>query len=88
MDEAHERKRLKYADLQSQCKENGWNATCFPVEVGCRGYPATSLLSALGKLGIRGKNRKTIARKIGEAAERASNWLWIKRSEKSWEHQS
>ena len=88
IDEAHERKRLKYVDLQSQCNENGWKTTCFPIEVGCRGFVSTSLVSALGRLGMRGKDRKAVLRKVGEAAERASNWLWIKRNEPVWEHQS
>ena len=87
IDEAHERKRLKYVDLQTQCIENGWKTICFPIEVGCRGFVATSLVTAFGKLGVRGKNRKIVIRKVGEAAERASNWLWIKRQEPAWEHQ-
>ena len=42
VDEAHERKRLKT-----------W---CFPVEVGCRGFPAQSVWRTLGRLGIIGKS--------------------------------
>ena len=72
----------------TQGETEGWKTTCFPVEVGCRGYVAASLLTTLGKLGIRGKTRKSVIKKVGEAAERASNWLWIKRNDNNWEHSS
>ena len=37
MDEAQERKSTKYAELSAECRERGWNTSCFPFEVGCRG---------------------------------------------------
>ena len=86
IDEAHERKRSKYDDLRSQCIDNGWDCWCLPIEVGCRGFVATSVVKTLTKLGIRGKEKRNIIRKVGEVAEKASNWLWIKRSDKLWEH--
>ena len=86
IDENHERKRLKYDELRSQCIANGWDCLCFPIEVGCRGFVATSLVTTLTKLGIRGKTRKKVVREVGEAAEKASNWLWLKRTDSVWEH--
>jgi len=39
----------------------------------------------LSALGIRGGERKRAVGRLGQAAERASSWLWIKREEKSWQ---
>ena len=55
MSEAYERKFLKYDELVEQCKSRGWKTWCFPVEIGCRGYPANSTWRALRTLGIVGK---------------------------------
>ena len=53
--EAHERKATKYQDLVQQCRDKGWQAWLFPVEVGCRGFPAQSVWNTLTALGIRGR---------------------------------
>ena len=86
IEENHERKRLKYNELCNEGIDNGWNCICYPVEVGCRGFVATSLVTTLTKLGIRGKERRNVIRKVGDAAEKASNWLWIKKADSVWEH--
>lgn len=83
-DEAHERKSLKYQDLIMECREKGWQAWLFPMEVGCRGFPAQSVWLVLTTLGVAGRDRKAAVRRIGEAAERASCWLWFKREEEGW----
>ncbi|XP_070684724.1 alpha-2-macroglobulin-like [Pempheris klunzingeri] len=36
-EEAYERKATKYQGLVNQCRDKGWQAWLFPVEVGCRG---------------------------------------------------
>jgi hypothetical protein len=36
VEEAYERKKLRYTDLAADCKEKGWRAIIYPVEVGCR----------------------------------------------------
>ena len=42
----------------------------FPVEVGCRGFPAQSAWKLLTRLGMSGRTRKTtLTRRLGEAAE-------------------
>ena len=48
---AHERKNLKYADLIVDCKNKGSSVWLFPVEVGCRGFPAQSVWKLLTRLG-------------------------------------
>ncbi|XP_057673103.1 uncharacterized protein LOC130904394 [Corythoichthys intestinalis] len=83
-EEAAERKATKYQDLILQCKEKGWQAWLFPMEVGCRGFPAQSVWKTLTALGIAGRERRAAIRRLGEAAERASCWLWSRREELSW----
>ena len=42
----HKKKGDRYrigSDLKARCNANGWTAICLPVEVGARGYSATSL---------------------------------------------
>lgn len=83
-EEAAERKKAKYQALVQECQDKGWTTWLFAVEVGCRGFPANSVWSLLTKVGVRGQKRKAAARRLGEAAERASCWLWHKREEFSW----
>ena len=83
-EQAFERKSTKYQDLLHDCRAKGWQAWLFPVEVGCRGFPAQSVWRMLTAIGITGRERKTAARRMGEAAERASCWLWNRREELSW----
>ena len=70
-EEAHERKSLRYADLMADCKDKGWSVWLFPVEVGCRGFPAQSVWKLLTRVGVSGRTHKT-TRRLGEAAERSS----------------
>lgn len=81
LEEAFERKLSKYAALVSDCQQASWRARCFPVEVGCRGFAAQSLVKAFGTLGIIGERRRRAIRSATDAAERASRWLWLKRGE-------
>ncbi|XP_060083282.1 uncharacterized protein LOC132562552 [Ylistrum balloti] len=81
-DQANERKRAKYSDLMEQCRERGWRTWLFPVDVGCRGFPARSVWKTFQALGVVGRTRKMVVRRLEEAAERASCWLWSRREEK------
>ncbi|XP_039590572.1 uncharacterized protein LOC120514312 [Polypterus senegalus] len=82
MEEANERKRLKYQELIEDCRRRGWKACCEPIEVGCRGYAARSLCKIFARLGITGAAKRRAIKSITEAAERALRWIWIKRSAK------
>ncbi|KAH3898076.1 hypothetical protein DPMN_022275 [Dreissena polymorpha] len=42
-DEVNERKRSKYQELADMCKERRYTTWIFPVEIGCRSYPAQSV---------------------------------------------
>ena len=76
-DEAYERKMAKYTELQEQCGGRGWSTCLFPVEIGCRGFPAQSLWRMLGKLGIKAGDRKRAVGRLELTAEKASIWLSI-----------
>ena len=47
MQEAHERKKLKYTDLASEMGNRGWDTKINPAEVGCCGFVATSTITLL-----------------------------------------
>nr|XP_022314167.1 uncharacterized protein LOC111118822 [Crassostrea virginica] len=47
IEEAYERKNLKYQELVKNCQENGWKIWFFAVEVGCRGFVGQSTWRAL-----------------------------------------
>lgn len=72
-EQAYERKSVKYQDLLHDCRGKRWQAWLFPVKVSCR--------KMLTTIGLTGKERKMATHRIGEAAERASGWLWSRREE-------
>ncbi|XP_078586276.1 uncharacterized protein LOC144868177 [Branchiostoma floridae x Branchiostoma japonicum] len=82
--EAYERKKLKYEELADQCKQQGWRSRVYPVEVGTRGFAGTSLLRLCRDLQIQGKLQSQFVRQVTEEAERSSFVLWIKRKDKCW----
>lgn len=52
MDKANEQKHAKYQELVEQCKKQGWQAHCEPIEVSCRKFERFSLCKALMTLGV------------------------------------
>lgn len=84
MEEAYERKHLRYADLAAEARHRGWKTEVRPVEVGCRGFVGTSTTKLLRDLGVKGKNQRAAIKAASEAAERSSQWLWLKRNDPSW----
>ena len=87
MEEAFERKLLRYLDLVKDCIANRWNVVCYPVEIGAQGFVARSMVRLLKELGMGGKERQTLIRRLGETTE-SSNWLWLKSGEKKWKVKS
>lgn len=83
MEEAFGRKKAKYEELVEACQQKKWIASCFPIEVGCRGFAGQSLWRALSSLGIVGESRRKTILAVINTAESASRWLWLKRQE-SW----
>ncbi|XP_039516167.1 receptor-type tyrosine-protein phosphatase beta-like [Pimephales promelas] len=84
MEAANERKRAKYADLAEACKEAGWKATTWPVEVGCRGFVGSSTVRLLREMGCTGAGCRKAIKELAEEAERGSFWLWLRRKHKVW----
>ena len=81
---AHERKDNRYEALVGECEEAGWKAKHFPVEVGCRGFIATSVTKWMRVAGLRPKKRHTITKDLQATVEKASHWIWLKREDTSW----
>ena len=50
------------------------------IEVGCKGFPATSMASFLKDIGIAGGERNRQLKKIGEVAMTSSRRIW------NWSH--
>ena len=84
VEEAYERKSLKYAEIASQAEKCNWQTKVFPVEVGCRGFVAKTTTRLLKRMGVKGQAFRQAVKSLSEAAERSSNWLWIKRKDSSW----
>ncbi|XP_035862163.1 uncharacterized protein LOC118496075 [Sander lucioperca] len=79
VEEAYERKRLRYAELAADAQQQGWNVKVCPVEVGCRGFIATSTSRLLREMGVRGKAHRQAVKDLFRAAEKGSQWLWMKK---------
>ena len=77
-DEAHERKLLKYDELVSQCRREGWVTTLHAVEVSSRGFIAQSMWRLLKDLNVVGRDRKQAIHGMEEASVRGSAWIWKK----------
>ena len=74
-------KDKKYDHIVTEAIQNGWQAHSFPVEAGCRGFPAKSFSWLLRSLGLPStKCKKTIIDIGKDIAERCSKWLWLKRN--------
>ena len=71
-----ELKKTKYAPLPQEGKTNGWNVQVWTIEVGCKGFPASSMASFLKDLGFAGGERNRTLKKIGEVTENASRRIW------------
>ena len=66
-------KKAKFIDLQTLCIEHGWQTGLFPVEVGCRGFPAQSVWTTLSSLGKVGKQHRAAVKALGQDAEKSKN---------------
>ena len=64
-----------------ECERVGWKVYFFAIEVGCRGFPTSSLSKFLSSLGIVGKRKSQSIDRICDRAEQASFWIWCKRAE-------
>lgn len=86
VEEAYERKKLRYTELAMDAQQRGWSSKIYPVEVGCRGFVASSTIRLLRDLGVQGQALRQTIRAISEVAERSSQWIWMKRKDPCWAH--
>ncbi len=78
IDERHEYKRSEYLDLVHECETRGWKVHCFPFEVGCKGFPSTSLPLFFYRLGAGSRLRRRLLAQAADTASRGSAWVWRK----------
>ena len=81
---AHEQKDNRYQALIEECKEAGWKTIHFPVEVGCRGFIASSMIKLMRMVGLGPKKEKALMKALQETVEKACHWIWLKREDTSW----
>lgn len=65
-------------------EDRGWKIKVCPVEVGCRGFVASTTAKLLREIGIRGQAQRQAKRKLANTVERTSHWLWLKRADITW----
>lgn len=56
--EAFERKKLWYASLASEAENKGWKIKVCPVEMGCRGFVASTTAKLLREVEVRGQGHR------------------------------
>ncbi|KAL3976668.1 homeobox protein Meis3 [Sarotherodon galilaeus] len=88
IEEAFERKKLRYANLAAEAEDRGWKIKVRPVEVGCRGFVASTTAKLLREIGIRRQAQQQAIRELANTAERTSHWLWLKRADITWAAQA
>ena len=78
-------KRCKYhARLVPAIRRNGWAASVYAVEVGARGYCASSLKSCLFALGMKHKRVKRICDRLSLTSLKCSFHIWMARNTPEW----
>ena len=88
MEEAFERKKLRYENLRMECEDKGWACQVMPIEVGCRGFIGRTTTSYLTRLGLTNRARRRATQQLQTAAERASSWIWskVRKSTTAWQN--
>ena len=86
MEEAFERKKLRYENLRMECEDKGWACQVMPIQVGCRGFIGRTTTSYLTRLGLTNRARRRATQQLQTAAERASSWIWskVRKSTTAW----
>ena len=88
MEEAFERKKLRYENLRMECEDKGWARQVMPIEVGCCGFIGRTTTSYLTRLGLTNRARRRATQQLQTAAERASSWIWskVRKSTTAWQN--
>ena len=83
-----ELKKAKYEPIAIDGRQKGWKVRIWAVEVGCRGFPASSMASFMKDIGYRGKEGKRVLEGISQTAESATHSIWKWSQMKNWGNQS
>ena len=76
------KKKKKYEKIATQIRHGtAWKPHVFTIEVGARGFVASSVQGVLGRLGI--TDNQLITR-MSRTAIRASHFIWINRDNPNW----
>ena len=73
MDGLYERKKSKYSVIIDEAKQQGWNASLLPVEVGYRRFIAKSTVRFLKQCGIHRQGLWKAIRDVSNTAQRSSS---------------
>lgn len=84
MEEAYERKKLCYSNLAAEAEDRGWKIWVRPVEVGCRGFVASTTAKFFREVGVRGQIHRQAVKELANTAERTRHWLRLRRSDTTW----
>ena len=86
MEQRHKEKTLKYSSLCTAATLNKWCVHFFAVEVGARGYCASSMQTSLRCLGVSKKSTRSALKELSSISLRCSFVIWMSRSSKFWEN--
>ena len=59
-------------ELGAEAEQRGWKVRICPVEVGCRGFVAKSVVSLLRELGGSGQSVRKIVKEVSDEAVKSS----------------
>ncbi|MGH0152675.1 UNVERIFIED_CONTAM: hypothetical protein FKN15_052940 [Acipenser sinensis] len=82
------RQILPWEDAVDEAYKRGWRVQVYPVEVGCQGFVTHSTTRFLRDVGFSGQELHRTVKNLSEAAERSSNWLWLRRKDSGWGSQA
>ena len=84
MSGSHEYNTAKYEELQEQLHHKDFTTELFAIAVRARGFVGSSAYSVLKNMGLTSQVRSKCLKKLLQAAENGSYWIWLKRKEKAW----
>ena len=84
-EEAEDRKQMRYAELVGRCTDAGYQAECYHLGIGCRGYISKKFTSLLrNRFLFLPKEISKLVNQLQHTVERCSHWIWLKRDDTTW----
>ena len=65
-------------------RNDGFKTQLFAVEVGAKGLVGSSVYNLLKRLDLTCTARSRSLKRLAEAAEKGSHWIWLKRDDVDW----